>query len=440
MSTRSLIRVERSEDGSMVVVVTVMLVIAMSVAVMVSTVSSGLSAARNDQNRINAFQRANAGIDQALWRIDHKNLPAPGAGGFIQASDGAYGFTDTVEVDGSSYEVTAVQSPANQDRSWTVRSIGTDRSGKKRQAIATIESRSLFENGFFTVNDFSVSGNQGHPIAYRSSICLDPFNPTAGCLLTNPIDGTLGTNGTLFAESVTPGQLATYEAAWKGFRMYGHPDLASARNFCAPNPQGIGQCSDSKVLYEPDLFDLTSPEPTVEAASNGCLDGPEATGAAIIAAGDYLCEDGLTLGPGNVSIATTGRVRIWVNGDFGVAPNTYVNRLQSPQRFQVFQPCRPPASGTATCDPDNPTYSGSVCEQGDSKQIEIWGLLFTPGLKVKCEGGSQPFFIGSVVADFYDGTGNQFDFIWDADAATTVHDGLYFVKNWRECPADKTDC
>jgi Tfp pilus assembly protein PilX len=455
-------RLYDSEDGSIAIAVTVMLVMSIAAVAFLGSVTSGQNLTRTDQNRTNAFQYSNAGIDQAVWRVDTNNLPPSTTtgsppetfvGGFTLTS-GEYGFQDQLVVGGSRYRVQAVQAVAGQSRRWTIRSTGTDPSGRRRLAIATAEARARFENGFFTYSDFSITGNQTTPIAYRSSVCLDPrgLPQTNACILQYPVPGTLGSNGTIFGTQLSSGQLATYESHWLGFRLYGGSSVAAVKNRCAPNAQGVGQCTEAKIIPEPELFPIDVPAPTGAAVSKGCLTTAQKTGAASIPPGDYYCAS-LTLGPGTITVSepagcppTTGLeacdVRIWVDGDFGVEQNTVVNRARRPQRFQMYQRCRPDPSDPSNrnkCHPTQPTYSGSICEQG-GKEVEMWGLFYNPGLGINCSGQNQPFIVGSVVAHLYGGTGNQFEFIWDVDSKDVSHNRRFVITNWRECPPGANDC
>lgn len=138
----------RDERGSVLLVVILMAVASMLVLVTVSQVSAGLNRVSDDQTRSNAFQYANAGIDQALRRIETKPLSlAPiTAAGFAyapvtQVNGMVTRFTETVSKGGIDYRVSAEQTPQGQDTVWRVNSTGTDASGKVRQAWRTSEPR-----------------------------------------------------------------------------------------------------------------------------------------------------------------------------------------------------------------------------------------------------------------------------------------------------------
>jgi hypothetical protein len=161
--------------------------------------------------------------------------------------------------------------------------------------------------------------------------------------------------------------------------------------------------------------------------NNGRLGSAFGAAWSTLAPADYRC-DKLTI-QGSLSVTgTTGNVRFFVESELSIVPGksaaTVVNRHQRPVRFQVYLPSQPAGSGN----------NSQVCGS------EIWALLYTPGLDINCNGASQTSIYGAVVARFHRGTGNQFNFHWDANAATDLNNGKYRVVNWRECPVGTADC
>jgi hypothetical protein len=407
MLTDRLLRVRRDERGSIPIVVMVIMVLTLALASSMLAVNGGLELTRTDQNRTNAFQLANAGVDQALYRIDSNNLPTTGSGSYVPTLSGSriISFTDSITVGTSTFAIVATKTPSTQDRVWQVRSTGTDASGRKRLAIATVSSKALFLEGFFTFHEFTLTGNQDTPVAYRSSTC-----PTAAasCDLAYPIPGSLGTNSTISGSSATT---ASFVSKWTSFNMYGRATQAAADEACDG-----GRCGTTpKVVAYTDQKQVETPDKP--AGIQACPSGGNVTGT--IAPGDYSCNN-LTF-TGTVTISGTGNARFWVDGNIVFAANSVVNQYQVPARLQIFQTLQS-------------TPGGSVCD------AKIWALLYTPSLRVDCTGSHQPAFWGAVVADFHGGTGNHFDFHWDVDSTDAVGDGKFVVRNWRECPPGTTDC
>jgi hypothetical protein len=434
--TRQLARINADERGSVMVAVIIVMVVSFAIAATVATVYSGLNLARTDQNRVNAFQFANAGVDQALYRLDAENLPTFPVGGYTPTVSGTEvtGFTDTITEGGANFTVEAAQDPPGQNLTWKVRSTGLDPSGRRRLAIATLSATPLFVNGFFTHHVFKLTGQQTSPVAYDSSVC-----PTAlvSCEI-NPVPVRLGTNDVIEMADST---YVDFVSKWLGFNMYGRAtqsaaDVACGGQFlkCGTYPEVIQITDRYETPYPPCVegaprnADGTCGVPitAVSCPNSGTIGSVGATTQ--IAPGDYVCTN-LNLA-GNISVGPgTGRVRFWVEENFGVASGpgpanaSIINQFQPPKNFQIFQD-----------NPGSTPNSGSIC------RAQIWALLFTPGLAIDCVGDSQPKIWGAVVADFHGGTGAQFDFHYDVDSLDTVHDGKFVVRNWRECPPGAADC
>lgn len=404
------------EAGSVMIVVIVMLVVALCLAAVLVQVDSSLNLTRTDQDRTNAFHHANAGVDQALYRIENNALPTVSNASYQPILSGTtlVGFRDSITSGTSRFDVEATRTPPDQDRVWTVRSTGTDDpSGRRRQAVATIAARSLFENGFFTVQNFNLTGSQGTPVAYRSSVC--PTAAQACAISTFPIDGYLGSNSAITGSAATA---ADFIAKWGGFNLYGRTNQADADASCFD-----GRCGTSpKVQAITNRLQVVVPPAPSSArpCPNGGQIGRRGQ-TTLIEPGDYTCEDLTLQGTVNIS-TTTGTVRFWATRSFTVGDGAVVNRHQRTPRFQVYFP-----------EQSGPT-SSSICDS------EVWALLLAPGLTVDCPGGHQPVIYGAVVARLHDGRGNHFEFHWDMDATDAVHDEKYVVRNWRECPPDVTDC
>jgi hypothetical protein len=394
------LRARLGQEGGSVVVAVLLVTVAFGVLLsLAAAVDGGLNKARVDQNRINAFQHANAGIDQALYRIDRR---AFSGGSYVATSSG---FTDSVTLDGSRYDIVANRVTAGDDSTWTVRSTGIDASGKSRLAIATVSTQPLFENAFFTVHNFSLAGNQGTPMAYNSAT-----DPTAAAAVT-PVPASMGTNGVLDGSGIS-----LFADLWAGFTMYGRATQAAADadcHGCGGAPK-VAPAANQMVITPPSAPSVVSPCP-----SGGNVNG------GTIQPGDYLCSS-LTLN-GTVTVGTggngTGTVRIWVNGPFDASGT--VNRYQPPKKFQIFQPVA--ADG-------QPYSNHDICDS------DLWALLFTPGLRINCNGSHQASVHGAVIADLYSGTGNHFDFFYDITTSSVMRDGKYSVTNWRECPPGAADC
>jgi Tfp pilus assembly protein PilX len=379
-------------------------------------VYSGMNSSRVDQNRTNAFQFANGGIDQALYRIDSAALPLTNVPTSCVAtaavcyrptvvSGRITGFADRVTIGTSTFDIVATKTPSTQDTTWTVKSTGTDPSGRQRSAITTITARPVFLDAFFAVTSLSLVGNQDSPVAYHSSTCP---NPTVGCEVV-PVPGTMGTNGTLSGNGISH-----FAGQWAGFDMYGRSTTAAAQAAC-------GGCPAGQVFPQTDSVASVVPAPPSNPLV--CPNSGLITGA--LAPGDYVCDVAVNM-TGTITVSGvgngTGIVRLWARKGMAIAAT--VNSGQSPSKFQIFEPPQP----------NGQPWSGDICDS------TIFALMDTPGLAISCNGSHQPQIFGSAVVYSYGGTGNHFDFHWDLDTAGAISDGKFTVQNWRECPASASTC
>ena len=401
----------RDEHGSVLMAILAVVVGSFALIAVGSAVNGGLSTVRTDQNRINAFQHANAGIDLALYRIDRGDFDGPNYEAITN------GFRDTITVGGSTFVVEAVRVNPAFDHTWTVRSTGTDASGKQRLAVATIGTPRLFNHGFFTIQDFSLTGNQVTPLAYDSGVagCEDPTLNPAACEI-DPIPGRLGTNAEFVGAAET---IDDFVDRWDGFDMYGRATQEAADEAC-----GSGRCGTAPVVRA-----ISNQMPAIlPVKPPGILPCPSG-GVVVnqaITPGDYLCsslnlEGAITVGTGGNG---SGRVRIWIDGAFSAAKNTVVNKGKPTPNLQIFQEATE----------DGGAYNGSICG------AEIWALLYAPGLVIDCNGVHQPVIFGAVVAQLHGGTGAHFDFHWDVASVEETFDERFVIENWRECPVTGGDC
>ena len=427
------------ERGSLVITITVVMVVTGMLVVTLTTVYNGMRTAKVDQNRTNAFQYANAGVDRALYRIDREDMPivpqsrpADAAGESFQytpvtvTGGQVTRFRERITKNGSRFDVEAFQDPAGQDTFWTVRSLGHDRMGRERLTVATLSATPLFQHGFFTETVFDLRGLQRSPIAYRSTLCVDPRVSTGPNCDIRPVPGRLGTNASVVLSSATLAQFQGPPGLWEGFTMYGRETQPEADAACTIGGSSQTCGTAPFILPHTERLDTTPPDPP----GGTCFNNGDWTNQ-VVPPGDYVCER-LTL-EGTVSVGTPADrdVRVWVVDNpntAGVGPTmvagaqrrAVINRGERPKRMQIYFPATAGPNGSTICD------------------AELWAALYTPGLNVNCGGSHQPTIYGAVVAKIHNAGGNDFDFHWDLDLQSTFNDGLYRVTNWRECPPTTT--
>jgi hypothetical protein len=376
------------EQGSIVLSLMIVVVSVIALTALSNSLIAGLNQARTEQSRSSALQLANAGLDLAVYRIDSGE------------EVGSFGEEHT-----ESTGTATITATLTGDGTWEVRSVGHDSAGKERLVIATVSTPKLFPDALFSAGGFSVTGNQADLYWYDSATSPNATSVTDADL--TPIPGTLGSNGDINGSGI--------DELWSGFNLYGRSTPQEALDGC------VG-CTPSKVHAITDRLERTPPSfpsgvTPVCPTSDGVIPG------GTIAAGDYRCSS-LTL-EGTINV--TGRVRIWVDGPFEAADGAVVNRYGRPQNLQILQATQA----------DGSPYDGdqySVCG------ADLWALLFTPGLVVKCNGSHQPTIHGAYIIDSYAGTGNDLEYYYDTSAAAVGRDGTFGVTNWRECPVGPTAC
>lgn len=434
-------RATEPDEGSMILALTVVMVVTFAILGVLVTVSGGLNSARNDQNRINAFQYANAGIDQALYRLDRDDLPVSATASYTPTRcypsscgfPGSYvtAFTDSIVSGSSRFDVVAEATPDGQTTAWKVRSTGLDQSGRQRQAITEIAATPAFVNGFLTLTSFYTTGEQRFPAGYDSSLCPDPrISATApGCDLTfggtQPVPTRLGTNGLLTLAAATADE---YFNSWQGVDMWGRATQEAADNDCEIggggqkcndmadyplNPSWAKPHTNQQPVVLPDIATTPCPNPT------GTFDN------VTIPPGRYHCSQ-LNLS-GTITVGGAGSVVFVVDGAVTINSTAQVNVGQPTPRFRIYQ------------DPAGPSPAGSFCGLGAAIP-RYWGLLSAPRMEIDCSGSAQPIIYGAVIAQIYEGTGSHFEFHWDSQSQLVDDDGKYVVASWRECPPGTVDC
>jgi hypothetical protein len=278
----------RREDGSVTMAMSMLVVGSVAVMALLSTLLSGLNAARIDQGRAAALQQADGGIDAALYAIDAEDF-----------ADVTWITPEThFTLSDVNYEVDAQQV---DEGSWTVRSIATESTtGRRRFVVATVHTEGLFPDVLFTSG--ALNGT-GLPATISSAA--------------------LGSNTSI---SLAVGG----SAWWSGFHLYGKTSAADATAACT-------NCAADKVTAVPNPYTaepLAVPETTLPCPPSGVFAGQ-------VEPGDYLCADrDVTLASGLATVFTgNGRVRIWItNGSFTAhGGGSGINADGEPEDLQIFQ-------------------------------------------------------------------------------------------------------
>lgn len=172
MKAESMERSYRSEDGSIAVMMIVVMVATSLVLAMLLVVERGMWASRRAGDSANALQVADAGVNAAVQFIP--TVPA------TQSDIGPV----TATVGDGTYTYSAKKL---DDQTWNVSSVGTDRSGMERRVVAQAVAQPLF----------------GRPIYIRATASMK-----AGNILDSYKDATSRCTGMGVLTVDSPGQLS----------------------------------------------------------------------------------------------------------------------------------------------------------------------------------------------------------------------------------------
>lgn len=175
----------RDERGSLPIALLAALVVASLVTVLMATTISGQRAARFDRDFTEVVHGADAGVNEALHRLNSGMLATVPVGSSYSEP--------AATIDGIPYEWTARRLSG---RAWRVTSTGDFRD-TDRTIVATITERPRFYSGAFGDTLVDLNGTSSKVDSYNSGSCT---TPAAACGWgTDPIHGTgygsLGTNG-----------------------------------------------------------------------------------------------------------------------------------------------------------------------------------------------------------------------------------------------------
>lgn len=145
----------RDDDGSIAILMIVVMVTSGLVLITAQTVDSGMKSSRRAGDSANALQVADAGVNDALKAIE---------------TAGASTFTRSGTVGTGSYQYTATQDPGNP-ANWFIDVYGTDKTGVKRHLRARATGQPLFASPMYINTSFSASAG-GQLDSYTSGVSL----------------------------------------------------------------------------------------------------------------------------------------------------------------------------------------------------------------------------------------------------------------------------
>jgi type II secretory pathway pseudopilin PulG len=259
------VRVDRSERGSLPVVMLAILIVGSLATVLVGTMFVGQRQTRFDQSFEQSLQIAESGLDRMIQQIESKQ----------QTTDFDVPETSVI---GGRYSGTADRT----GREWLLTSIGTATDQTSRTVTLTIRLESVFGVAAYGRTQVGLRGTNSadsyrsgtfagpgvfHLLAGGSNICLglapaDPFlsSDSAARMCTPTGHGVVATNGELFLRG---GVIDTVDRAEIHYaREKVTEPLAGASGFCS----GVAAtCASSKLAYFVDPIEL-EPDPVTPPA------------------------------------------------------------------------------------------------------------------------------------------------------------------------------
>lgn len=248
-------KIERDEQGSIILMMLVMMVASGLVLATIVVVERGLRTSRRSGDSANALQVADAAINDAMQAIP----TASGTSFTRSAVLGEETWPGSCPVGKDCYTFTATRDPG-QRPVWHIDAVGTDKTGVKRRIRATAVATSLFSTPLYVKSTMDVS----------SGVSLDSFNSgisTAAMCTKKGIIATSTPSGMTFGTSGQGGGVTNCQAkllnnGWTysmdGCTSYGDgtqdlPPMGTAK--CPPEPQTFRTDTD---FSPPDVVAPTS--------------------------------------------------------------------------------------------------------------------------------------------------------------------------------------
>jgi hypothetical protein len=380
MLTRANGRIQRDDQGSLIVALMVILVlVTLSIAISVRVIGNqGIVLSR--QLASTATAAADAGVADALFRIDQGSIGTGGGTSFcVNANDSKCVASSVPGAPGVSY--VATQDPSGN--TWTVRSLGTVK-GQQGAIQETISRGSLSQSGFFTQTSTVLKGS-------TKGCCSTYQSATPGSTLNNAGSVPFGTDQSINCSS-------TQQAGNIHFSYYNTPPGGDSTD-C----EG-GTSQDSTYGYNYPL-----PLPPIPVHNSGCpvapggtLGNPLNTTPMVLPAGTYVCNAPVTI---NGLLNVSGPVSLYIVGgtagseDLQTTGPSYINDMYdycANKKYSTAPGCPVaslPVPGNLLIFDNGSGYVGNT--SGTSNSFWIGGVIYAPDATLWAS-GCQSVYYGTV--------------------------------------------
>ena len=470
------LRQPRDEQGSMIVLIAVILVATSLVVVLIDVVSGGLRNSRRFGDSANALQVADAGVNDAVTAVGEQPTGQTAGYSFTRTGgigEGIYTYTATLDF----YQV----NPTMTAPVWHVDALGTDARGLQRRVKADVVAEPLFAQAIFSKG----SG------VFGTGLAVDSYDGGSQLSDTCNGKGIVGTNSPSTLEFGGPGNPsggAHVNCQWMPTPGVWPVDACIA--YYAPEnlatgtyPPGSGTSGHCPTIRsQPGILPGTWKDaPLFKPPSVGSVSG-------VTLQSSLTCDDGGDLVAGNVYYVTTLNLRNGcriAGGDPRQFSPTPTGSSPESGAVKVFVAAggladiggngagdminEPPHSDAVSTGPCGPTGQQSnaltvgvgqvrkarswfcpgwprtlqVYVQGngtvrfDNNDMKFWGVIANPGGTTEFSAPNLDVF-GAMVTGSAGGSGGntqspQWNWHYD-ESLSGILTGRYFLQHWRECP------
>lgn len=402
-------RIDRRESGSIVIVVTVLLVLGGLAAAVLARTSSSMTSSRRGQDFSAALAQADAGVSDALFRLDQfgDTLPPQFCVGSSPSCTGAVTAASDVE-----YVVTPVSGKSNE---VVIRSRG--RSNKVPHGVeAYARSDQRYPYAIFAKTSITFNGNSGGTI--QSAPGAPPAYVGSGGSITCNGTGSPGAGHVAEGSNNCPNQPEAEQD-------YDPQDPVLDCADASPNVPATPCASDDLVNDPP----LACPG-TFTTYKKGSVDVPTWLLDSIVEPGVYHCDGNIKFPEPALVVNTVGShssrnggiVEIFVIAPSGGPSDiemerSKVNEGGSSNKFRVYK-----------------AGSGVIDVGGGNNSESFTGIMYAPSATLT-ENGCNMAWRGSIVVNqaTCNGGPNQ-KFTFTADAAGLLV-GNWRIRHFREIPS-----
>ncbi len=369
---------KRDEGGSIIIAVLIMFVLVTISSAMAYRVIGNQNLVVTRQNTSAGVAAADAGISDALFRLDQGSA-YEGNGSEFYVKSTSMCSTDRRCVGQSIAGAPGVSYVARQLTSskWVIESTGTVR-GKVGAVQETVTRSQEYPFALFGNTSLTFNGN--------ASVAFSTYNSSAVASSSNPNSGgdvAIGSNGTITCNG---GLGSNVTAAY-----YGTGGIGSLSSSCG-TPESFS--------YVYDLPTPTAPSPSLGCPDNGNLGSGISGASTVLSAGTYLCTV-----PVNISglLEVSGPVSLYIILDpstYGsstnaltIARNSYVNDMSD------YCAANSTASGCSPT-PDLPisedlqilTNSTGTVGNDNGQGYDFGGILYAPQASLTQDGCKSQYY------------------------------------------------